>query len=108
MKKYDDIIRNQLQDCIIEMANSTNEYMMKDSVVTHYLPHHGVTSGCEEDMKLRIVYEGCAKTHPSKRSLNECLYRGTNMVVNLCGILLRFRLNNVAIIADIEKAYLQL
>ena len=27
---------------------------------------------------------------------------------NLCGILLRFRLNKVATIAEIEKAYLQL
>ena len=59
-------------------------------------------------MKSRIVYEGCAKTHPSKWSLNDCLHPRPNMVANLCGILLRFRLNNVAIRKDIEKAYLQL
>ena len=36
------------------------------------------------------------------------LYPGPKLVKNLCGTLLRFRLSKVAIIADIEKAYLQL
>ena len=57
---------------------------------------------------MRIVFEGCAKTHPSKRSLNDCLYRGPNMVASLAGILLRFRINETAFVADIQKAYLQL
>ena len=29
-------------------------------------------------------------------------------MANLCGVLMRFRLHKIAIIADIEKAYLQL
>ena len=38
----------------------------------------------------------------------ECLYQGKNMVADLCGILSRFRMPRVDLIADIQKAYLQL
>ena len=55
--------------------------------VTHYLPHHMVLKNYEPH-QIRVVYEGCAKSLPSQRSLNECLYRGSNLVKNLCGILL--------------------
>ena len=40
--------------------------------------------------------------------MNECLYRGPVLLQDLTGILLRFRLQRVAITADIEKAFLQL
>ena len=40
--------------------------------------------------------------------MNDCLHRGENMVSNLVGVLLRFRLNKIGLMADIEKAYLQL
>ena len=101
---YDAIIQKQLESGHIEVADSSREYKDRSDVVLHYLPHHMVKSA----EKLRIVYEGCAKSHPSQKSLNDCLYPGKNMVANLCGMLLRFRLPTVAILADIEKAYLQL
>ena len=41
-------------------------------------------------------------------SLNECLYRGAVILQDLTGILLRFRLNKNALVADIEKAFLQI
>ena len=44
----------------------------------------------------------------SLKSLNECLYPGPTMLKDLIGILLRFRLNRIAIVADIEKAFLQI
>ncbi|VDI04630.1 Hypothetical predicted protein [Mytilus galloprovincialis] len=40
-------------------------------------------------------------------SLNECLYRGPVLLNNLCGIFMRFRLHKIAMVADIEKAFLQ-
>ena len=108
LKKYDDIIQQQLNDGIIEIACSSEEYLSRDTVVTHYLPHHLVVTDNGSILKPRVVYEGCAKTHPSKKSLNDCLYRGPNMVANLCGTWLRFRMNRIAMIADIEKGYLQI
>ena len=108
LEKYNEIIQQQLKAGIIEIACSSEEYLSRDTVVTHYLPHHLVVTNNGSSLKPRVVYEGCAKTHPSKKSLNECLYRGPNMVANLCGMWLRFRMNRIAMIADIEKAYVQL
>jgi hypothetical protein len=42
------------------------------------------------------------------KSLNEYLYRGPVMLKDLCGLLLRFRIPKFAVVADIEKAFLQL
>ena len=105
---YDEIIKRQMKDGISEEAVTTKVYLQKDSVVTHYLPHHMVTSKDPVNTKLRIVYEGCAKTQQSKKSINDCLYRGRHLVSNLCGVMLRFRLKKIGMIADIEKAHLQL
>ena len=106
MQKYNEIIQKLIDDDIVEEADNSKEYLQGESVITHYLPHHMVQGN--DGKNLRVVYEGCTKTHKSKRSLNECLHPGKNLVANLCGILLRFRMKRIAFVADIEKAYLQL
>ena len=40
-------------------------------------------------------------------SLNECLHRGPVILPDLCGILIRFRIYPIVVLADIEKAFLQ-
>ena len=57
---------------------------------------------------MRIVYDTSAKGKFGESSLNECLYRGVVILPDLCGILLRFRLYSIVLLADIEKAFLQL
>ena len=54
---------------------------------------------------LRIVYDCSFKSnqHPS---LNDCLQPGPPLLNDLTGILLRFRLHQYGITADIEKAFL--
>ena len=103
-KEYDDIIKQQLNDGIIEKADISKEYKQRDEVIIHYLPHHAVVN----EKKVRVIYEGNAKSNRFSKTRNECLYRGPNLIVNLCGVLLRFRMNKIALIADIKKAYLQL
>ena len=90
IRRYDEIIQKQINEGTIEEADKNREYLQHESVVIHYLPHHLVKTDNGSTKKLRIVYEGCAKTHKSKRSLNECLHQGKNVVANLCGILLTF------------------
>ena len=56
--------------------------------------------------KVPIVYDGSAKTKKEAKSLNECLLRGPAILEDLCGLLLRFRLEKIALLADSEKAFL--
>ena len=108
IEKYDEVIQKHIRNGVTEDADNSEEYLQQESVVTHYLPHHLVQSESWGTKKLRVVFEGCAKPHKSKKSLNECLYQGPNLLTNLCGELLRFRLNPIRLAADVEQAYVQL
>ena len=70
----------------------------------HYLPHHAVLREDKATTKLRVVYDASAKT--SKPALNECLYAGPKFGQNIMDIMLRFRVHKVAVVTDIEKAFL--
>ena len=58
--------------------------------------------------KLQIVYDASTKAKKGDRSLNECLHRGPVLLPDLCGIPLCFRIQSIVILADIEKAFLQI
>ena len=70
----------------------------------HYLPHHAVIRQDKQTTKLRIVFDALAKCDGP--SLNECLYTGPKFDQSILDILLRFRTHQVALTADIEKAFL--
>ena len=72
-----------------------------------YLPHRAVLKE-EKSTKLRIVLDASAKPPVSKYSLNDCLYTGPCLTPLLYELLIRFRIFNIAIVSDIEKAYLQI
>ena len=97
MKHYGAIIQDQLKKEIIEKRNSTFK-----GGKPHYLPHHAIVNPLKPTTNLRIVY-GASRTRKENQSLNECLHRGQVMSNVLCGLLMKFRLNNIAIVADIEK-----
>ena len=100
---YDAIIQNQLQLGVIEKVMNNRKETAK-----HYIPHHAVINLEKTSTKVRVVYDASAKINKGQKSLNECLYPGPTMLRDLTGILLRFRLNKIAIVADIEKAFLQI
>ena len=103
LTEYSTIIQDQLERGIIEVvpqpSNLTNDQI-------HYLPHHGVVRQDKATSKLRIVYDASAKS--TGPSLNECLYTGPKFGQSIFDILLRFRLQQVALTGDIEKAFLML
>ena len=72
------------------------------------MPHHPVITPQKNTTKVRVVYDASSKVKKSLNSINDCLYRGPLMLPDLCGILMRFRLMNIVIIADIEIAFLQI
>jgi len=74
---------------------------------TFYLTHHAVSKGKQEDTKWRIVFD--ASSHEKNAPfLNDTLEMGPNLLPEIFAMLLRFRLNPVAIVGDIRQAFLQL
>ena len=99
--EYDEIMQNQLKLGFIERVESSPIV----GEVT-YLPHRCVIREDEETTKVRVVFDGSAKCKGP--SLNECLYKGPSLNPLLFDILLRFRVSNIGLSADIEAAYLQI
>ena len=99
--KYDKIFKDQESKGIIEEISLNTE-----ASLAHYLPHHPVLTLAKTTTKVRIVYNASSKVRKELKSLNDCLYRCPVSMPNLCGVLLRFRMHQVAIVADIQKAFL--
>ena len=71
-----------------------------------YLPHHCVFKEDSTTTKLRVVFDGSAKTS-SGISLNDALMVGPTIQDDLFAILMRFRIYPIALSADIAKMYRQ-
>jgi len=103
LRKYDEIIKEQTAQGIEEPAPENAQPGQ-----VHYLPRHGVKREDKETTKLRIVFDTSSSTSPKSPSLNDCLYKGPQLNTLLYEILLLFRTHNIALTADIEKAFHQI
>jgi hypothetical protein len=56
--------------------------------------------------KLRPVFDASAR-EPGSPSLNQCLEKGINLIEIIPAVLLKFRLHQVGVMADIKRAFLQ-
>ncbi|XP_037826770.1 uncharacterized protein LOC119614723, partial [Lucilia sericata] len=70
----------------------------------YFLPHHCVHKIDSTSTKLRVVFDGSAKT-TSGLSLNDILYAGPTIQPKLFNTLLRYRFFKVALSGDICKMY---
>jgi hypothetical protein len=100
---YSDMVHDWINKGV--MIPTTIEEM--NSHVSCELPHHGVRKETSTTTKLRVVIDGSAKD-PGFASVNEYLAPGPNILSDLTEILLRWRDYSYFIIADIEKAFLQI
>lgn len=101
LRQYDLIIQEQLEQGVVEVVREPENYKTGR---LHYLPHHGVFRNDKQTTKLRVVYDASAKSDGP--SLNDCLHTGPNFGQNILEILLRFRLHHIALVGDVEKAFL--
>ena len=101
-EQCDNIIKEQLELGIIEEVPPDVHNVGK----TSYLPHRPVIKEDRSTTKVRMVFDASAKNKGP--SLNDCLDAGPSLSPSLFGVLLRFRSFNTAIVADIEKAFLQI
>ena len=95
-EQYDDIIKDQLNEGVIERAPD------EPSGKEYYLPHKGVVKQSAETTKLRVVYDGSAKESSDKPSLNDCLYPGPALQNQLWSILVRARFHPILSTSDIS------
>ena len=72
----------------------------------HYISHHGVLKPESKSTSLQIVFNSSATYHG--QCLNDYWYKGPDLLNNLFGVIMKFRENEVAVIADISKMYHQI
>ena len=98
MVEYDKIIKQYINDGIVEPIRSTKTSYDLGSV--HYLPHRPVVYQSRDTTKLRTVFD--ASAHVSNEpSLNDVLYSGPCMLPLLHDISIRFRIGKIGVVADV-------
>jgi len=103
--KYNEIFRDQLESGIIEEININDEFNPEDHV---WIPHSPVIKTCDnETTKLRIVYN-CSFKYKNNPSLNDASFDCIDLSNDLLGLINYARTNDNILLADIEKAFLQI
>ena len=108
LNEYDSIIKEQLKCGVVERIPENELSESPEGGTVHYMPHHGVVRADKDTTKLRVVYDGSAKSQPDEPSINDCLEQGPNLIPKLFDILIKFRSHPIALTADIEKAFLMI
>ena len=104
LHQYDNVIKEQLATGVVELANVDDEKIVEPGNI-HYLPHREVLKQDRSTTKLRVVYDASPK-QKDQISLNDCLLPGQPITLLNFNILLRFRVNKIALVSDLEKAFL--
>ena len=101
LQEYNYIIEEQSERGIVSDIDLNAPVAVRK---LHYLPHHPVIRADKDTTKVRIVYDAsCKSTGPS---LNDCLHSGPSLISEIPDVLVRFRYHKVALVSDIEKAFL--
>ena len=101
LEVYNNIIQEQLKSGFIEVVENPNIQNC------HYLPHMAVVRENSKTTPIRIVFDCSASLGKHSPSLNDCLLTGPSLTEELVKVLLRFRCEQYAFIADISKAFLR-
>ena len=85
LDQYDDIIRKQLEEGVVERAPA------KVTGKEFYMPHQAVIRENAESTKLRVVYDASARAYDGMPSLNECLHTGPPLQNEVWNVIVRNR-----------------
>lgn len=103
-EEYDGVLRQYEEEGICEEVPPSQ---MESVHPTFYLPHRPVIRESSSSTRVRPVFDASAPSY-NGLCLNECLETGPSLNPDLVEVLLRFRKWQVAITADITKAFLQI
>jgi hypothetical protein len=98
-QQYTNYVKDMLNQGYCEVTPTSEE-----NKIAWFLPHHPVLSDSKPG-KIRIVYD-CSSKYMGL-SLNDVCYQGPDLTSRLIGVLLRFRLHAVALMADIQSMFYQ-
>ena len=99
-KKYAGVMQDYIEKGFAERVRDDG----KRNACTWFLPHHPVMNPRKPD-KIRVVFD-CAARFMGV-SLNDKLLQGPDLLSRLSGVLTRFRVNPIALVADIEAMFHQ-
>ena len=74
----------------------------------YYMPFRGIMKLDSKTTECRICMDASSKQSASDVSLNQALYQGPNMVLNLASLLIKFMQGKYGVVADLEKAFLRI
>ncbi|XP_046145484.1 uncharacterized protein LOC123988783 [Osmia bicornis bicornis] len=72
----------------------------------YYIPHHAVVKEANLSTKVRVVFDASAKS-TTNIALNDTLMVGPTIQRELVFTIMKFRLHNVVLAADVQKMYRQ-
>ena len=101
--EYEKIVKDQLANGIVEKAPEKTAGKR-----TYYMPHKPVIRENATTTKIRMVFDASAKPAPLANSINECMFTGPSLQPLLWDILIRARMTPNLLLADIQKAFLQI
>ena len=81
--------------------------IQNDNII-YYMPYRGIIKRDSKTTSCRIVMDASSKPSASDISLNQALYQGPNLTLELAVCLLQFMLGKYGVVADIEKAFLRI
>ena len=101
--EYDNIVHEQIEQGIVEKATDqpTGERVF-------YMPHKPVVRESATSTKVRMVFDASAKPHPLANSVNECMHTAPPLQPLLWDIMIRARMSIDILLADLQKAFLQI
>ena len=99
LEEYDRAIKDQLDKGIIERFHQCEKVQPCHQI--HYLPHNCVVSDDKSTTKLHIVYNALVRENGP-----DCLHTWPPLTPDIPEILIRFRVQPIALVADIKKAFI--
>ena len=107
-KEYGRLMKQAKEDLLTKDYIETVDTSKPTNNVVYYMPYRGIIKRESTTTKCRLVMDASSKVSASHVSLNQALYQGPNLIVELAYVLLRFMLGVFGSVSDIEKAFLRI
>lgn len=102
MREHETTVRRHRENGMAEPVPT-----METKNHVYYMSHQQVIRESSNTTQLRVVFDASFHNGTPK-SLNECLQSAPNLNTDIVTLLLRFRRHTIALVVDVEKAFLQI